>query len=96
MSQRGPEKSPLWCQPAGRAEGWQGQKGEAPCRAGQGSLLSSPPSGSLSLQPRLEQAGQPDSGVGSQISGAGSLQLRWSLGCSLGAFSPALCCCLKV
>lgn len=49
VSQRRPEKSPLCCQPAGRAEGWQGQKGEAPCRAGLGSLLSSPPSGRIWL-----------------------------------------------
>lgn len=44
---------------------------------------------SLALWPRLEQAGQPDPGAGVQISDAGSLQLYWSLGCLLGAFSPA-------
>lgn len=40
MSQRGPEKPPSCFQPAGRAEGWRGQRREAPRRAGLGSLLS--------------------------------------------------------
>lgn len=39
MSRRGPEKSLSCCQPAGRAEGWRGQRREAPRRAGLGSLL---------------------------------------------------------
>lgn len=46
----------------------------------QGLIITGVPSvrESLPLQPKLEQAGQPRSVAGIQVSGTGSMQLLWS------------------